>query len=172
MANYKELIPFILRWEGGFTNNKNDRGGYTYKGVTLATYRSVYGLQKNANDLKYITTKEWTHIFRTLFWDKCKADDIRDQSIANLLVDWAWNSGPTNPIRALQRLLTITPDGIIGPITLRAINNHPSPQTLFDRLKDRRIQYYNNIVANDPRQKTNLKGWLNRVAHITYGKLY
>ena len=27
MANHKILEPFILRWEGGFVNDKNDLGG-------------------------------------------------------------------------------------------------------------------------------------------------
>jgi len=27
------------------------------------------------------------------FWDKWKADLIKDQSIANILVDWVWGSG-------------------------------------------------------------------------------
>ena len=43
MANYKELIPFILRWEGGFAVVPGDRGGATSRGVTLATLRLVYG---------------------------------------------------------------------------------------------------------------------------------
>lgn len=171
MANYKELVPFILRWEGGFTNNKNDRGGWTCKGVTLTTFRSVYGQNKNANDLKYITNEQWMHIFKTLFWDKCKADKIQDQSIANMLVDWAWNSGAVHPIKALQRCVGVTADGIVGSRTLAAVNS-ASPLSLFGQLREKRIQFYNNIAANDPSQKKNLKGWLNRVAHITYGKLY
>ena len=27
MANHKILEPFILRWEGGFVNDKDDLGG-------------------------------------------------------------------------------------------------------------------------------------------------
>ena len=151
MANYKELVPFILRWEGGFTNNKNDRGGWTCKGVTLATFRSVYGANKTPNDLKYITTEQWMHIFKKLFWDKCKADQIEDQSVANMLV--------------------VTADGIVGSRTLAAVNSR-SPLALFGQLREKRIAYYKSIAEGDPRQKVNLKGWLNRVNHIQYGKLY
>lgn len=171
MANYKELVPFILRWEGGFTNNKNDRGGWTCKGVTLATFRSVYGANKTPNDLKYITTEQWMHIFKKLFWDKCKADQIEDQSVANMLVDWAWNAGAINPIKALQRCVGVTADGIVGSRTLAAVNSR-SPLALFGQLREKRIAYYKSIAEGDPRQKVNLKGWLNRVNHIQYGKLY
>ncbi|SQH73679.1 Uncharacterised protein [Porphyromonas crevioricanis] len=27
MADYKELKPFILKWEGGYVNHPNDPGG-------------------------------------------------------------------------------------------------------------------------------------------------
>ena len=171
MANYQELVPFILKWEGGFSIVKNDRGGATCKGVTLATFRSVYGQEKNVNDLKYMTDAQWMHIFKKLFWDKCKADDIQDQSVANILVDWAWNSGAVNPIKALQRCVGVTADGIVGQRTLAAVNSK-SPLSLFGALKQKRIEFYNNIVAKDPTQKKFLKGWLNRTNHIAYGRLY
>lgn len=171
MANYKELVPFILRWEGGFTNNKNDRGGWTCKGITLATFRSVYGASKTPNDLKYITNEQWMYIFKKLFWDKCKADQIEDQSVANMLVDWAWNAGAVNPIKALQRCVGVTADGIVGSRTLAAVNSR-SPLSLFGQLREKRIAYYKSIAANDPKQKVFLKGWLNRVNHIQYGQLY
>lgn len=170
MANYKELIPFILKWEGGFSNRKSDRGGATNKGITLATYRSVFGQNKSVDDLKRLTDAEWMTIFKKLFWDRCKADQIQDQSIANMLVDWAWNSGAVNPIKKLQGILGVKADGIIGKNTLNAVNTK-SPLPIFGALKQARISYYNAIVRNDPSQKVNLKGWMNRVNHIVYGSL-
>ena len=43
MENWKELAAFVLEREGGYCNRKADKGGPTNKGVTLATYRSVFG---------------------------------------------------------------------------------------------------------------------------------
>lgn len=169
MADYKILIPFVLKYEGGYVNNPNDKGGPTNKGVTLNTYRSVYGRAKTINDLKYMTGNEWRHIFKSLYWDKCKADDITDQSIANILVDWAYNSGPLIPIKHLQRILGVKDDGIIGPKTMQVLNNR-SPLPLFGALKQDRIAFYKAIVAKNPSQKVFLNGWLNRVNHFAYGK--
>ena len=41
MANVDILLPFILKYEGGFVNDPADSGGATNKGVTIATWRSV-----------------------------------------------------------------------------------------------------------------------------------
>lgn len=169
MADYRELIPFILKFEGGFVNDPADSGGPTNKGVTLNTFRSVYGQTKTINDLKHMTDNEWRHIFKSLYWDKCKADDIADQSIANLLVDWAYNSGTSLAIRHIQRIVGVNADGIMGNITLSAINRH-SPQPLFGALKKDRIAFFNVTAKKNPRKKKFLKGWLNRVNHFAYGK--
>lgn len=93
MADKNKLIPIIKRWEGGYSDNPNDRGGATNSGVTLAVYQSVYGKSKTKNDLKKMTNEQWDYIFTKLYWNKWKADEIKNQSIANILVDWVWMSG-------------------------------------------------------------------------------
>ena len=74
MANIDKLIPFILKWEGGFVNDPTDRGGATNKGVTLATYEA-YCKRKGyprptVERLKNIPDAHWREIVKTMFWDK------------------------------------------------------------------------------------------------------
>ena len=121
MADYKILKPFILRWEGGFVNDPNDSGGATNKGVTLATYRRYKGEDATVADLKVITDEEWTIIYKQMYWDKFKADEIASQTVANLCVDWLWMSG-TKAIKYVQRLIGATEDGIVGKQTLARLN--------------------------------------------------
>lgn len=85
MENWKELAAFVLEREGGYCNRKADKGGPTNKGVTLTTYRSVFGQNKTIEDLKRITDAEWEYIFKKFYWDKCKADYIQDKSVAFIL---------------------------------------------------------------------------------------
>ena len=40
MADIKKLIPFLLKWEGGFVNDPVDLGGATNKGITIKTFIS------------------------------------------------------------------------------------------------------------------------------------
>ena len=171
MADYKVIIPFILKWEGGFANDPDDRGGATNKGVTIATFRQVYGKQKTVADLKNITTDQWNYIFKKLFWDKCKCDGILDQSVANIIVDYAWGSGSARAVKDVQAIVGTAVDGISGPKTVAAINGTDA-KTLFNKIKERRIQFYNNIVKANPSQKKFLRGWTNRVNSLVYGKPY
>lgn len=172
MANHKVLMPFILAYEGGYSNKKSDRGGATNKGVTLTTFRSVYGASKTVNDLKAITNEQWEHVYKKYYWDKCMADDIKSQSVANLLVDFAWHSGVSRAVRYLQQTVGVKVDGIMGKQTLAAVNNYKhGAWVVFDKLKVARVSFLNGIVKNDPSQAANLKGWMNRVRDIQFGKL-
>ena len=71
MADIKNLIPFILKWEGGFANDPTDRGGATNKGVTIATYEAYCkkkGLPRpSVADLKHISDAHWRDIIKTMF---------------------------------------------------------------------------------------------------------
>ena len=160
MADYKILKPFILRWEGGFVNDPNDSGGATNKGVTLATFRRFKGESASVNDLKAITDEDWDAIFKAMYWDKCRADEINSQSVANLIVDWYWMSG-TNAIKYVQRLIGADEDGIVGKQTLARLNAKGDGLVL--PIYNYRKDFYHRIVASRPSQKRFLRGWINRL---------
>ena len=161
MADKNKLIPIIKKWEGGYSDNPNDRGGATNSGVTLAVYQSVYGKNKTKNDLKRMTNDQWDYIFTKLYWNKWKADDIKNQSIANILVDWVWMSG-YGTIKKIQSLFGLTADGIVGNKTISYINSHDQEE-VFNKIWNRRKQFYESLVKNNPSQKVFLKGWMNRL---------
>lgn len=160
MADYKILKPFILKWEGGFVNDPNDSGGATNKGVTLATFRKYKGASVTVDDLKAITDEDWDAIFKTMYWDNCKADEINSQAVANLIVDWYWMSG-TNAIKYVQRLIGADEDGIVGKQTLSRLNAKGDGLVLD--IYNCRKDFYHRIVASRPSQKRFLRGWINRL---------
>lgn len=174
MADSKKLVPFILSWETDkYTNNKKDKGGATKHGITLATWRRV-GYDKNGDgvlneeDIKLLTEDDFHRVFKNNYWNACKADKIQDQSVANMLVDFAYNSGVKRAATYLQLTLGITADGIIGNKTLFAINKS-NGKRLFKRFKKTREDYLKSIAKGT--QKDFLNGWLRRVSYITYGHL-
>lgn len=174
MADSAKLVPFILSWETDkYTNRKNDNGGPTKYGITLATWRKV-GYDKNGDgvlneeDVKLLTEEDFHRVFKENYWNACKADKIQDQSVANMLVDFAYNSGVNKAVKHLQFVLGITADGIIGNKTLYAINKS-NGERLFKAFKKDRKAYLKRIAVGY--QKGFLKGWLRRLSYITYGNL-
>lgn len=172
MADYIQLIPLIQKWEGGWSDDPDDPGGATMKGITLRTYRNyckAMGLpEPTKEDLRNISSEHWNEIFKSMFWNKWKADEIKSQSVANFLVDWYWNSGVWG-VKIPQRVLGITDDGIAGPATLHAINTH-DPRALFDKLQARRLEYVESLVRNKPVLGKFLKGWKNRINDFQYSE--
>jgi lysozyme family protein len=166
MAKYTKLIQKVLKWEGGYAGNI-DGMTCTMKGVTLATYRKFFGSNKTCKDLKEITQAEWDLIFKEGYWDKWRADEINNQSIADLLVDWTWASGRYGIILP-QRVLGVKDDGVVGPKTIAAINNYPDQKELFWKLWIRRKRHFEDIAKNS--KEKFLKGWLHRLEDFTYNE--
>jgi len=172
MADLKLYLPKLIHLEGGFVENKNDPGGPTKYGITLDTWKQI-GYDKdqdgdidrddirllNEDDFKIVALKDW---------NSCQADKINNQSIAELFVDFHYNSG-TVAIKTLQMLLNIDTDGIVGINTLKAINK-TNQEDLFYSLLGSRIGFvYGLCIMN----KTNfifLIGWLNRIRSFYFQK--
>lgn len=163
MANFGVFFRKLLRLEGGYANHKNDKGGCTNKGITINTFRDYYGAGLDCNDLKEIKEEQVEHIYKDGYWDKCWGDKIADSNLAHLLVDFAINSGCKKAIKTLQSIIGVDDDGIMGKITLNAINSYYNPKELFEELKEARKKHYLDIVEKNPSQKVFLKGWLNRL---------
>lgn len=168
MAQIEKLAPIIAKWEGGYVNDPTDRGGATNMGVTIGTWKQV-GYDKDGDgdidivDIKLLSKDDFKFVLRK-YWDKWKADAIKNQSIANILVDWYWGSGKWG-IVIPQRLLGVTSDGIVGNQTIQAINKaiDADAEVLFKEIFSARVKFLNDIVANNPSQKKFIKGWMNRL---------
>lgn len=172
MADVKILAPFILKWEGAISNDPDDAGGLTNKGITYETYKYYCNIKRIQHptvekflDMTYL---EWMNILKTLYWDRWKADYIDNQSIANILVDWVWASGKYGIIRP-QRILGVEDDGDVGSITLNTLNNY-NQKELFDLIKKDRLTYIDEICRIRPKNLKFKKGWINRVNNLKFSE--
>lgn len=175
MADVNFLLRFILSWEGGFVNDPCDRGGATNMGVTIGTWRRT-GYDKDGDgdidteDLRRLTAADVRdRVLVPHYWNRWRGDEIRSQSVANILVDWVWGSGAWG-IKIPQRLLGVKADGVVGPKTIGALNAS-DPRGFFEAIKSERRAFLRNIVARDPRQKRFEAGWLRRLESIRFGSL-
>ena len=169
MANPNNIVPFIMQAEGGYANNPADPGGETQKGITWNTWQAFFG---NTHD-RFIamSVADWTAIYTKNYWNPIMGNQITSQRIADIAVDWAFNSGSGNVVKHIQHILVntfsaaISVDGGMGPMTLTALNAADEP-TLWNAIVADRIAFYNALVANNPSLNVFLKGWLNRVNNL------
>jgi lysozyme family protein len=165
MADFEIYFPKLIQHESPkYTNNPRDKGGPTKYGVTLATWKE-HGYDKDGDgkitekDVMLITREDARMIAKKLYWDFFQADAIANQSLAELIVDWGYNSGQGLVAQKLRHLLSIA-EGM----KVRAQDiNIPSAGDLFDQVKSERINFINAIVAHNPSQMTFFKGWMNRI---------
>lgn len=194
MADMHKMVPFIIKWEcgvtskkgesnealfkrakeskSGFVNDPDDRGGATCLGVTFGTFQN-YMAKKGVrtvtvSDLKNLSYEDWLAILKKMYWDRWHADRINNQSLAEALVDWVWASGKWG-IVIPQRMLGVTADGIVGVMTLDALNKK-DPEEFFKALILERIAFVEDIVKRTPSQEKFLKGWVNRINDLKFLK--
>lgn len=172
MASFDAFFPTMLKHEGGFVNDPVDPGGPTNKGVTMGTFQSCakqyLGIEPTLENLKALTDAQAGKIYKPLYWDKVRGDEIEPQELANIVFDFQVNAG-ANASKLLQRVLNdlgakppLPVDGAIGPATMAALTSMDQTE-VYRRYKQGRIDYYEDLVAKRPAQEKFLKGWLNRV---------
>lgn len=188
MADFELYALKLKDLEGGYVDDPDDRGGATNMGITYRTYEhwgaQLFGAgHPSKTFFRAMTWDQAKRIYRAGYWDRCKGDEIQSQAWAEMIIDWYINSG-TGAIINLQRALNksrpssgLKVDGIIGPITLQAINNWVYFETealAYEDYRGRRLSFYNDIVHDNPSQQKFLRGWINRVNRFpaTLPKVY
>lgn len=170
MASVDGLLPFLRKWEGGYVCDPDDLGGATNMGVTMKTFKAYCknkGLPTpTVARLKRLSMDEWRDIVKLIYWNKFKADGIESQSVANICVDWFWMSGAV-AIKRIQEIVGTKVDGVVGKLTLAAINNK-SPLPLFGQIKEARKAYIDEICVKRPKNEKFRRGWMNRLNDIMY----
>lgn len=180
MADFLTAHRETQGYEGGISNNKYDRGGYTYKGISRKNWPNWEGwhfLDTRARltpNEQEIVDGMVERFYRANFWDRISLTSFTNQRIANELYDTGVNMHPKTAIMLLQKALNllnrngqlyedIVVDGLIGMKTLTLTNNHPYPDSLLKLLNGLQLSRYVEICEKDPTQEEFLRGWLKRI---------
>ena len=170
MADFIKAYHRTAQWEGGWSDDPLDRGGSTYAGIARKFHPDWDGWPlidqvKNkqrgqiiVNPVLQVRIKDF---YRSEFWNRMSGDKILSQRVAEFIYDWFVNSGAAG-LKEVQNVVNATPDGIIGPRTLSAINREDEDE-LMGRLICSRLAFVSSIVASNPTQAKFLKGWNNRI---------
>jgi lysozyme family protein len=141
-VNFDEAFHHLLGHEGGYSNHPEDPGGETMWGVTkvVARENGYNGLMKD------MPTEVAKSIYKAKYWEAVQAEKL-PPTIRYAVFDAAVNSGPGTSIKWLQEAVGATPDGVLGPKTLAAINEL-HPDGILRRMLSKRL-----------RAMTNMRGW-------------
>lgn len=151
--NFSEALQHVLKHEGGYIDHPDDPGGETNFGITVAVARENGYL----GDMRTIPMSVVESIYKRKYWDKVRADEM-PESVRFALFDYAVNSGPGAAIRALQRVLGVADDGVLGPMTLAAAQAQSAG--LGARLNGYRLKFMTELKI----WPTFSKGWARRIA--------
>ena len=163
MNKFERIFDYLLKVEGGYSNDKNDKGGKTKYGITEEDARD-FGYKGDMQDLTEDFAK---NIYLKKYYLGNMLDKVTNDKVALSICDWTVNSGKNgikNAQIAINQLTNanLDVDGIIGNKTLEALNAVDSEKFLEVYHSLQRI-YYRAKVADDKTQERFLAGWLNRV---------
>ena len=154
--NFDEAFHHLLGHEGGYSNHEADPGGETMWGVTKVVARA-HGYEGLMKDLPVNLAKA---IYRKSYWDAVQAESL-PPLIRYAVFDAGVNSGPGTAIKWLQEAVGATPDGILGPKTLAAINEL-DPSSTLRRMLAKRLAAMTSMSG----WPSFSRGWARRIATL------
>lgn len=146
---FEDAFQRVLGSEGGYVNDPRDPGGETKFGISRLAYPG--------EDIKGMTVERAREIYRRDYWGPAGCDAVPEAAKLPLF-DAAVNSGVKQAIKLLQRAVGESPDGILGPRTLLAVQSMPAPR-LVARFAGQRLA----LLASLPTWPTYSRGWTLRV---------
>lgn len=178
---FKYALKRVLKYEGGYVDDKDDRGGETFKGISRKFHPDWKGwqiidrLKFQKRELKSDELESLVYDFYLGLWFKSAADTIDRISpkLAAEYFDAVVNMGEKEAVLILQRVINIYSDkkikvdGILGPKTLEALEDLVSlDEDLAMAFKNYRVRAYADIVKNNPKYLKYISGWIDRALNI------
>jgi len=172
----------VRKWEGNYSNLKDDKGGETYGGISR-TYNGDWRGWELVDDLKNDTTIHWNHYIPDVEklvidyyftkWVEEGFYKINDPFIANYVFDY--NNTGVVAMRHVQQVLRHHNYDVdmtlrLDDKTIRALNTI-NPLIFVLHLKEVRKEYYERVADRNPELEKFLKGWIKRANNINIDRL-
>lgn len=159
--NLRDSLNHILQYEGGYVDHPRDPGGATNMGITIGTLANHRRQRVSKQDVRNLTLEEAEEIYLKNYWTPCKCD-LWSPGIDFAVFDCAVNQGVGDARRFLQRAARVTADGIIGPITIQAVQTG-NPLHILHEFQAQRMNDYGGLGGF----KTFGLGWSRRLMATT-----
>ena len=157
--NFDQSFDHLLGFEGGFSYNPSDPGGATMWGVTQrVAYANGY-----AGDMRNYPRDAAKAVYKAKYWDAVQADNLPD-AVRYSVFDAAVNSGVHQAIQWLQQAVQVGDDGVMGPVTLNAVQGADGGK-LAAKYNGERLDFMTTL----PIWPTFSRGWARRIAENLKG---
>lgn len=153
----RTVIAQILEREGGVADVGDGKGVTRYGQTDQWLKRWRLPIPKSAAEATY-NYRSWLE--QTNLDALCTEDD----SLPDVVIDFAVHASERPAIRALQVALGAKADGVLGPVTMTALAICNRPHVAAAVLAERMRQMGILLADDDPDRRRYAKGWLNRVA--------
>lgn len=151
--DFDHAFDALIGSEGGYSFNAVDPGGETMWGITARVARAN-GFR---GDMRFLPRETAKDIARAAYWNAVRADELPEM-LRFQVFDAAYNSGPGQAAKWLQRAAGVADDGAIGPGTLAAACASPTRVgILFDAERQE-------FMADLPTWPAFGCGWAKRIA--------
>ena len=169
-----EIVGYVIdTFEGKlYTDDPVDTGGATKFGITRRTLeyyrRKITGdptLQVTKQDVKNLTRTEAVDCATFVFAHEPGIDQIPDWRVRLVVFDYGFHSGSRRAIKALQKAVSATEDGLLGPLTLAALEVSPDLPITFQILTARE-EFMQRIMEANHTQRRFMLGWWKRTTQL------
>lgn len=177
MADYKKIIPLILKYEGGLSKDirdsasrnpapwpyKGSLGWHTNKGVTFSAFNNLaskLGYQVTPDNFFNMPSEIWEKIFKNGYWDAFGLDNMNSEAIAGFIANATWGSGAGGAFKLLKAYLATQGVNVNTSAEITPAFNKLSDKDeakIFEDLIKVREAFFRSL--NKPEFLT---GWLNR----------
>lgn len=154
--DFDKAFEKLLGHEGAFVDHPDDPGGATMWGITERVARA----NGYRGSMRSLPVEEAKRIARAQYWDAVRADDL-PPPLRYPVFDAAYNSGPAQAAKWLQRAVGAVDDGKIGPKTIMAALA-ADPYVTASRINGKRLRFMTDL-KNWPSFG---KGWARRIADL------
>ena len=155
--NFPKSLEYTLGWEGGYTNHPSDPGGATNWGITIADARMYWKPNATALDIKKMPRDVAVKIYKEKYWDRQHCE-LMPSGLDFAMFDYGVNSGVGRSQKVLQKILKVTPDGIIGNKTLQAMRMQDT-QFMILAICEERLKFVRSLKTFPVFGK----GWVRRI---------
>lgn len=163
--DFEVALAFTFKREGDLSDDEDDHGGLTYKGITQTLY-TAYRLGRNLGIQPVVNASEVElhDCAYAMVWMPGRCAFFRSP-LSIIHFDNTFIMGIHHAAMLLQGVLGVKTDGEIGVATIAEADRRPEKILAHDLVSARR-GYHIKAVIDEPSQDKFLAGWLNRCSKL------